>query len=142
MVVKFRKLTEDAVIPKYMTPGSVGLDLTAVEFAFIRNGQIRLLSTGLAVELPEGTEGQIRPRSSLASKYGLTVVNSPGTIDTDYRGEIKVAVINLGSEPFVVRPGERIAQLVIVPVIKPEIEVVDDLSSTERGEGGFGSTGK
>jgi len=141
--VKFKKLDERAVIPEYKTKGSAGADLYAVlDQPIIINPTERvLIDTGLAVELPVGYELQIRPRSGLALKYGLTVLNTPGTIDSDYRGNIGIIVVNHSSEPYTVNPGERIAQMVIN---KYEIAnfTEGELSKTERSAGGFGSTGK
>jgi dUTP pyrophosphatase len=106
-------------------------------------GEHAMIGTGLAFELPPGTEAQVRPRSGLAAKHGITVLNSPGTIDEDYRGEVRVVLINLGTEPFVIEPGARIAQVVVAPVMRVELETVEDaLSHTPRGTGGFGSTGR
>ncbi len=105
-------------------------------------GNSTLVPTGFALELPQGHEGQLRPRSGLALKHGITLLNSPGTIDADYRGEVMVLLVNLGPEPFTVRRGERIAQLIVAPVTQVEIEPVDELKDTRRGQGGFGSTGQ
>ena len=142
--VKIKKL-DDKVrdLPKYATNGSAGFDLKARtdEDITIKPNEIKLIKTGLAFELPEGYEGQVRSRSGLALKNGIFVLNSPGTIDSDYRGEIKCALINLGQEDFVVNHGDRIAQLVISPVCVAEINVKDILDDTQRGTGGFGSTG-
>jgi dUTP pyrophosphatase len=142
--VQFKKLRPDAVIPAYMTTGAAGLDLTAAldEPIEIPQGQRRMIGTGLAVAIPHGFEGSVRPRSGLARDHGITLVNSPGTIDSDYRGECKVIVINHGDKPFVVKSGERIAQLVIAPVAHATIEEVSELTETARGAGGFGSTGR
>jgi dUTP pyrophosphatase len=142
--VEFKKLRPDAVIPKYMTPGAAGLDLcAAIDHALeIQPRDRRLIPTGLAVAIPPGFEGSVRPRSGLALKHGITLVNSPGTVDSDYRGELAVIAINHGAEPFVVKPGERIAQMVIAPVAQAEVIEVAELSETERGAGGFGSTGR
>lgn len=133
-------------LPTYLTPGSAGLDLRAAidEDAPVRMyaGNIELLPTGIALHIPPGYEGQVRPRSGLAVKHGLTVVNAPGTIDSDYRGEIKCALIHLGPEPHEIKRGDRIAQLIIAPIVQVELEEVDDLEDSVRGEGGFGSTGK
>ena len=142
VTVKFKVLDSNVYLPKYQSTGAVGLDLQSREYAQIAPGENQLVSTGLAVEIPEGYEGQVRPRSGLAAKKGITVLNAPGTIDPDYRGEIKVCLINHGCNLFVIRKGDRIAQLVICPVANPEIVQVDDLSDTERGSNGFGSTGK
>jgi dUTP pyrophosphatase len=125
-----------------MTQGAAGLDLRADEACTLGPGERRLVPTGLAIELPEGFEGQVRPRSGLAVRHGIGMVNAPGTIDSDYRGEVGVALINLGAEPFAIARGDRIAQLVIAPVVQAAIELVDALSESDRGAGGFGSTGK
>ena len=133
----------DLPLPQYMTPQSAGLDLTAAVKApmMIEQGKIKLVPTGLAISLPPGYEAQIRPRSGLALKRGLTLINSPGTIDADYRGEIGLAVVNLGPEPLVVNRGDRIAQMIISKVWRADWELVDDLDDTDRGSGGFGHTG-
>jgi dUTP diphosphatase len=130
-------------LPSYQTPGSAGLDLCAAlpEPLRLEAGERRLIPTGLILEIPEGHEGQVRPRSGLALKHGITVVNSPGTIDADFRGEVGIVLINHGSTPFVVEPLSRIAQLVIAKVEQVEIELVDAVSETSRGAGGYGSTG-
>ena len=130
-------------LPTYATEHSAGMDLTAAleEAIEIDPGQRMLIPTGLAIALPDGYEAQIRPRSGLALKHGVTVLNSPGTIDADYRGEVGVILANLGTEPFTVERGMRIAQMVIAKHAKVEWEVVDALNETERGSGGFGSTG-
>jgi len=142
--VEFQKLRPDAAIPRYMTSGAAGLDLTAAidESIEIPPGQRRMVGTGLAVAIPHGFEGSVRPRSGLARDHGITLANAPGTIDSDYRGELRVIAVNHGDAPFVVRPGERIAQLVIAPVARAEVVEVAELSPTERGAGGFGSTGR
>lgn len=143
-VLKFKRLRPDAVIPAYATAGSAGLDvsLCASGPMRIQPGEHRLLPTGLAVEIPDGYELQCRPRSGLAAKNGLTVLNTPGTIDSDYRGEIKVNLINHGAGARWIAPGDRIAQLVLAKTPKLEIVEVEELADTERGEGGFGSTGR
>jgi dUTP pyrophosphatase len=130
-------------LPAYQTSGSAGLDLCAAlpEALRLGPGERRLIPTGLILEIPEGYEGQVRPRSGLALKHGITVVNSPGTIDADFRGEVGIVLINHGSEPYVVEPLSRIAQLVIARVVQVELELVDALSETSRGAGGYGSTG-
>lgn len=132
------------LLPKYQTPGAAGLDLHAdiAEPISLRPGERALVPTGIRVALPEGFEAQVRPRSGLALRYGLTLLNSPGTIDADYRGEIRVLLANLGNEECTVHPGQRIAQMVVAPVVRVELEVVDRLPPTERGEGGFGHTGE
>jgi dUTP pyrophosphatase len=131
-------------LPAYETNLSAGMDLRAnlSEPIILQPMQRALIPTGLYIELPSGTEAQIRPRSGLAFKNGITVLNSPGTIDADYRGEIKVVLINLGDKDFKINNGDRIAQMVVAPVVQCNFEVVKELSSTVRGEGGFGSTGR
>ena len=132
-------------LPAYETSGSAGMDLrAAVEEGApleIAPGGRFAVPTGLTMEIPEGFEGQVRPRSGLALKSGITCLNAPGTIDSDYRGEVKIILANLGAEPFIVSRGMRVAQLVIAPVVQARISVHDSLSETERGAGGFGSTG-
>ena len=142
MVLKIKKLSSDAVIPAYQTKEAAGFDLHSIEETVINPGERKLIGTGLAFEIEFGYEVQIRPRSGLAYKHGITVLNSPGTIDSDYRGEIKVLLINHGNEPFEIKKGERIAQAVIAPVVQAKIVEVEELSDTQRGAGGFGSTGK
>lgn len=130
-------------LPRYMSEHASGMDLFAnlAKDVALNPGDRRLIPTGIAVAIPENYEGQIRPRSGLAIKDGVGIVNSPGTIDSDYRGEIKVILINLGNEPFVVKGGTRIAQLVITPVVRADLEEVEDLPQTVRNESGFGHTG-
>ena len=136
----------DLPLPAYGTPGAAGLDLRAAvpedSPVTIPPGGRALIPTGLSIAVPEGYEAQVRPRSGLAVKHGITCLNTPGTIDSDYRGEVKVILANLGSEPFQVRRGERIAQLVPAPVLKAAFQEVESLDETERGAGGFGSTGQ
>ncbi|WAM30552.1 dUTP diphosphatase [Caldicellulosiruptor naganoensis] len=145
MILKIKRADDakDLPLPQYVSSGSAGMDLFACveEEMVINPGEIKLIRTGIYIELPDGYEAQIRPRSGLALKYGITVLNSPGTIDSDYRGEIGVILINLGREPFVLKRGDRIAQMVICKYEKVEIEEAQELSETERGDGGFGSTG-
>jgi dUTP pyrophosphatase len=131
-------------LPRYMTLRASGMDLFADldEEIVLKPGERKLIPTGIALSIPEGYEGQIRPRSGLALKNGVTLVNTPGTIDGDYRGEVGVLLINLGQEPFQVRGGDRIAQLVIAPVSRAELEWAEGLDDTFRSEGGFGHTGK
>jgi dUTP pyrophosphatase len=129
-------------LPRYETAGAAGLDLRADEEVTLAPGERRQVPTGLAVEIPAGYEGQVRPRSGLAARHGVGMVNGPGTIDADYRGEVMVILVNHGQAPFAARRGDRIAQLVIAPVARVEVRLADDLSETERGEGGFGSTGR
>ena len=140
--LKIKKIHSDAVIPSYVHEGDAGFDLVSVEDYVLRPGERRAIGTGLQVEIPEGYEMQIRPRSGLAFKQGVTVLNSPGTIDVGYRGEIKVILVNHGDGNYEVKKGERIAQGVINELPKVTIVEVSELSETARGEGGFGSTGK
>ena len=128
--------------PAYATEGAAGLDVVAAEDLTLAPGQRRAVATGFAIAIPPGFEVQVRPRSGLALRHGITCLNTPGTIDQDYRGEVKVILANLGHEPFDVRRGERIAQLVPAPVLKADFVEVDELSETRRGTGGFGSTGQ
>ena len=129
-------------LPRYETAGSAGLDLRADEPFALAPGERRLVPTGLALELPPGHEGQVRARSGLAVRHGVALVNAPGTIDSDYRGEVKVLLVNLGHEPVTFARGDRIAQLVVAPVVRAELDLVDDLAASGRGAGGFGSTGQ
>ena len=129
-------------LPAYATPASSGADLRAVEKHVLQPGEIALVPTGIRIALPAGYEAQVRPRSGLALKHGVTLPNSPGTIDADYRGEIQVIMQNLGDAPFVIEPGDRIAQMVVAPVSQAAWVEADALEETERGSGGFGSTGK
>lgn len=141
--VRIKRLRESAILPQYMTEHAAGMDLFAAPDAPVRlaPGERALVPTGLALAIPPGYEGQVRPRSGLALRKGLALVNAPGTIDADYRGELGVIVINLGEEEIVIAPGERIAQLVIAPVSRARLVVADELDSTLRGDGGFGHTG-
>ncbi len=136
------KAAEGITLPAYATEGSSGMDIRACESAVIKAGDRGCVATGLFLEMPLGCEAQIRPRSGLAFKNGVTVLNTPGTIDSDYRGEIKVILINLGREDFVVEPGDRIAQMVFASVTRVELERSDELEDTLRSDGGFGSTGR
>jgi dUTP pyrophosphatase len=131
-------------LPCYQTALAAGMDLCAAleDPCELLPGERRVVPTGLALSIPEGYEGQVRPRSGLASRHGIGLVNAPGTIDADYRGEVRVGLINLSSEPYVIHPLDRIAQLVIAPVVQAELELTDDLDPTERGSGGYGSTGR
>ncbi|MBV8757527.1 MAG: dUTP diphosphatase [Deltaproteobacteria bacterium] len=142
--VQFRRLRPDAIVPRYMTAGAAGMDLCAAIDApvVIAAGERVAISTGLAMAIPEGFEGQVRPRSGLAREHGITLVNAPGTIDFDYRGPVTVLLVNHGKAPVTIENGQRIAQLVIAPVVQAELEEVDELSATARGAGGFGSTGR
>ena len=134
---------EGAIIPEYKTSGAAGADGCAFlsEPVVIKSGEFAMIPTGLSFAIPEGYEIQVRPRSGLAAKNGVTVLNTPGTIDSDYRGEVKVILINHGKDAFTVNNGDRIAQLIVAPVTQGVFEKTDELDSTERGEGGFGSTG-
>jgi dUTP pyrophosphatase len=142
--VQIKKLRPDAVVPRYMTEDAAGMDLCAALDApiAIAPGQRAAIATGLAMAIPRGYEGQLRPRSGLAREHGVTLANSPATIDADYRGPLVVVLSNLGDAPVTIQPGQRIAQMVIAPVVQAEVEEVDELSATARGEGGFGSTGR
>lgn len=131
----------DLPLPRYETSGSAGMDLRAAEALTLAPMARAAVSTGFAIAVPDGYEAQVRPRSGLSLKRGLTVANAPGTIDSDYRGEVKVILINLGKEDFVIERGMRVAQMVIAPVKQVDICVVDTLDETDRGSGGFGSTG-
>ena len=142
MKLKIKKLNENAIIPAYQSELAAGFDLHSVEDYVLKKGERKLIKTGLAFEIEPGFEVQIRPRSGLAFKHGITVLNTPGTIDADYRGEIMVLLINLGEEDFEIKKGERIAQAVIAPVVQAEFVETYELSDTKRGKGGFGSTGK
>lgn len=135
---------DDVPLPAYMTPHAAGMDVyAALALPLALNpGDIALISTGFAMALPPGFEAQIRPRSGLAVKHGVTIINAPGTIDADYRGEVKIAVVNLGREPYTVNRGERIAQMVVMPVYRAGLTLVNELDETDRGGGGFGHTGK
>jgi len=141
--ILIKRLSKDVSLPKYETNGSSGMDLAAnIESNIsIGPGKTEIIPTGLALSIPKGFEIQIRPRSGLAAKKNLSVLNTPGTIDSDYRGEIKVILINLGIDTFIVENGLRIAQMVLCPIDRADLEEVDDLNKTQRGKGGFGSTG-
>lgn len=154
MAPELRILWEDGAdrdlpLPAYETPGAAGADLRANLPPELRASGLtlapmerRIVPTGLRVEIPQGYEMQIRPRSGLATKQGITLPNTPGTIDSDYRGPLGVALINLGAEPYTIQHGDRIAQMIVAPVVQVRFAVVDRLGETERGEGGFGSTGR
>lgn len=142
--VQIKKLRADAVVPRYMTEDAAGMDFCAALDApvVIAPGKRAAIPTGLALAIPRGYEGQLRPRSGLAREYGVTLSNSPATIDADYRGPLVVVLSNLGDAPVTIEPRQRIAQMVIAPVMQAELEVVEELSVTARGDGGFGSTGR
>ena len=133
---------EGLQLPRYASEDAAGLDVTAAEELTLQPGQRHAVATGFAIEIPRGYELQVRPRSGLAFKNGITCLNTPGTIDSDYRGEVKVILVNLGQEPFEVRRGERIAQLVPAPVLRADFVEMGELAETARGSGGFGSTGR
>jgi dUTP pyrophosphatase len=148
VVVDVRQLPhgEGLALPAYQSADAAGLDLLAAvpedKPVALAPGTYAMIPTGLVIALPSGFEAQVRPRSGLAAKHGITVLNSPGTIDADYRGEVRVLLINHGNEPFTIHRGERIAQMVIAPVVQAELAVTTSLTSTARGSGGFGSTGR
>ena len=142
--VKLKRLPhgEGLALPAYATEGAAGMDVLSAEDVVLEPGMRHAVATGLSMAIPPGYEIQVRPRSGLAFKFGVTVPNTPGTIDSDYRGELKVLMINHGSEPFPIKRGERVAQLVLAPVTQAAWLEVDDLDETARGSGGFGSTGR
>ncbi len=141
MILRVKRLTDDAQLPCYAHPGDAGLDLFACEDGVLGPGESRIVKTGISIELPPDTEAQVRPRSGLAAKHQITVLNTPGTIDEGYRGEVGVILINHGTKPFAILNGMKVAQMVVKPVIRVTVEEVAELSDTSRGEGGFGSTG-
>ncbi|MBN1756412.1 dUTP diphosphatase [bacterium] len=144
LTIKIKLIRGDSCLPRYMTPLASGVDLYASipETLVIPAGDFIMVPTGIAAEIPPGFEGQVRPRSGLAARNGIGLLNAPGTIDADYRGEIKVILFNFGDTDFPVKPGERIAQLIFSKVYHANFEIVEELDSTERGKGGFGHTGK
>ena len=143
-VQRIRRAEEPLPLPEYQTAGAAGMDLMAdnPEPVVLRPGERTRLPTGLRVEIPQGFEAQIRPRSGLAARHGITLLNAPGTIDTDYRGEIEIVLVNLGTNDYTVRRGDRICQMVVAPVARVAWREVEGLSSSERGAGGFGHTGR
>ena len=141
MKVLFRKIDAEAKLPSYAHPGDAGMDVCSAEEAVLQPGERKLVRTGLVMMLPPDAEAQVRPRSGLALKHGVTVLNTPGTIDAGYRGEVGVILANFGAEPYKVEKGARIAQIVVAPVVRAEIEETDVTDETVRGAGGFGSTG-
>lgn len=141
MRIPLKRLDPDLPIPAHAHPGDGGVDLYAREAASLQPGERGIVPTGVAVAIPEGFAGFVTPRSGLAARSGLGVVNSPGLVDSGYRGEIKVILVNLGSEAIQIERGDRVAQMVVVPVVSQEFEAVDDLPESSRGAGGFGSTG-
>ncbi len=142
MRIEFKALHVNAYCPEIKTSGAAGADVRSVERVDLAPGEFKKIALGFSVAIPEGYEIQVRPRSGLAAKHGITVLNSPGTVDSDYRGEMSVILINHGSQTFSVSPGDRIAQLVVAEVSRAHYEEVGELSSTARGTGGFGSTGR
>jgi dUTP pyrophosphatase len=145
--IKVKRITKELhniPLPSYATKGSVGMDIYAAleKPVTVSRGAIELVPTNISVEIPEGYEIQVRPRSGLAAKHGIGILNSPGTIDSDYRGEIKIIIINFGTEDFIIQPAERIAQLVVSKVYTANFIESNDLNNTSRGEGGFGHTGR
>ena len=141
MTLRFKRVHPDAVLPSYAHPSDAGMDVRSVEDLTLAPGKRALVHTGLVMLLPPQYEAQVRPRSGLALKNGVTVLNSPGTIDSGYRGEVGVILINLGDVDFTVRKGDKVAQLVIAPVTQPDVVEVSEIDETDRGSGGFGSTG-
>ncbi len=143
-LVQIKKLHSKANVPQYMTTLAAGMDICACieDDQVIKPGERALVPTGLAFAIPEGFEIQVRPRSGLAIKHGISLVNSPGTIDADYRGEVAIIIINHGQNDFTIQHGDRVAQVVVAPVCKAQIQVVSELSETDRGQGGFGHTGQ
>jgi len=141
MELKVKKLCEEAKIPQYAHEGDSGMDLYSVEEATLEPGETKTVKTGLQISIPKGFEAQVRPKSGLASKFGVTVLNTPGTVDSGYRGEIMVILANLGKEAYKVEKGKKIAQVVIAKVEEADIKVVESLDETTRNKGGFGSTG-
>jgi len=143
VAVRYRRLRAGAITPRYMSEHAAGADLASAADGplLLAPGARLAVATGLALEIPPGYEGQLRPRSGLALRAGVTMVNTPGTIDADYRGEVMVLLVNLGSDTYTIKPGDRIAQLVIAPVTRGEFEETTELSTSDRGDGGFGHTG-
>lgn len=139
--LKVKKLNNDAIIPNFAHKGDAGMDLYSIEEVVIPSGETKLIKTGICIELPAMTEAQVRPRSGLALKHSITVLNTPGTIDEGYRGELKIILINHGKNDFKVEKHMKIAQMVVKPIYEINIEEVKELSDSERGKGGFGSTG-
>ena len=141
-IARVNQSAEDNPLPEYATQGSSGMDIRAAEWMTVKPGETVLVPSGFSIELPAGYEAQVRPRSGLAIKYNVGILNSPGTIDSDYRGELKIILTNFGKQEFVINKGDRIAQLVIAPVVRASWEEVTSVNETERGAGGFGHTGK
>jgi dUTP pyrophosphatase len=147
ITIKFKRLSEEfnnIPLPSYSTSGSAGMDIRAAvkEPVKLKPMEVEMITTNLSVEIPEGFEIQIRPRSGLAAKHGIGILNSPGTIDSDYRGEVKIILINFSKEEFIIQPGDRIAQIILSKVYKARLEETEELNNSKRGEGGFGHSGK
>lgn len=144
VIIKFKRANglDDIELPSYQTQGAAGMDVRASEERMLQPGETALIATGFSMEIPPGFEAQLRPRSGLAAKHGITLLNAPGTIDADFRGEVKIIVSNFGSEPFEIRRGDRIAQMVIARFERADIEIATELSDSARGGGGFGHTGR
>ncbi|MGB5850447.1 MAG: dUTP diphosphatase [Ignavibacteriaceae bacterium] len=147
ITIKFKRLSEEfnnIPLPSYSTSGSAGMDIRAAikESAKLKPMEVEMITTNLSVEIPEGFEIQVRPRSGLAAKHGIGILNSPGTIDSDYRGEVKIILINFSKQEFIIQPGERIAQLILSKVFKARLEETEELNHSKRGKGGFGHSGK
>jgi len=147
ITVKFKRLSEEfnnIPLPSYSTSGSAGMDIRAAlkEPMNLKPMEVEMIATNLSVEIPEGFEIQVRPRSGLAAKHGIGILNSPGTIDSDYRGEVKIILINFSKEEFIIQPGDRIAQLILSKVYRAKLEETEELNKSKRGEGGFGHSGK
>ena len=147
ITVKFKRISEEfngIPLPSYSTSGSAGMDIRAAvkEPINLKPMEVEMIATNLSVEIPEGFELQVRPRSGLAAKHGIGILNSPGTIDSDYRGEVKIILINFDKEEFIIQPGNRIAQLILSKVYKAKLEETEELKNSKRGEGGFGHSGK
>ena len=147
VIIKFKRINKNLAeipLPSYSTSGSAGMDVHAgiEELVILKPGEVELVPTNLSVEIPVGFEIQVRPRSGLAAKHSIGILNSPGTIDSDYRGEVKIILINFGKKEFVIQPGERIAQLIVSRVYTAQLTEVKELNNTTRGEGGFGHTGR
>lgn len=147
ITIKFKRLSEEfnnIPLPSYSTSGSAGMDIRAAikESVKLKPMEVEMITTNLSVEIPEGFEIQVRPRSGLAAKHGIGILNSPGTIDSDYRGEVKIILINFSKQEFIIQPGERIAQLILSKVFKARLEETEELNHSKRGKGGFGHSGK
>ena len=139
--IKIQRVRPHAIVPDYAHPGDAGVDLYAADKHTLQPGQRVLAPTGIAMAIPDGLEGQVRPKSGLALRHGLSIVNTPGTVDSGYRGEIGVILVNYGQEPVEIHRGQKIAQMVFAPIVRARLDVVDSLDQTVRGAGGFGSTG-